>query len=397
MPRILHTRITKHAVDRLTTDTMIRDTDLTGFGVRCQKGAPIYFLQKRIGQKVRWITIGRHGSPWTAETARKEAYRLLGQIAGGAPPHTRRQELEGKPTLRDAAQHFMAEHGTQLKYQSRIKYQFLLDRYILETLGDRLLETINRADIMRLHARMASKPPLANYAVSVLSKLMSWAEEQGIRPLQSNPCFRIKKFRENSRQRFLTQDEYARLGIVLQRVALIDQENFYIVAAIQLLALTGARLNEILSLRWQHVDLQRQMLLLPDSKTGQKVIRLNPQAADLLQRLPRIDNNPHVIVGRRPGACLVNLQKPWRRIRQEACLDDVRLHDLRHSYASVAAAQKGSLPMIGRLLGHNHTRTTARYAHLAADPIDQLNAGVGEAIAGAIGLTENHTVSSKSG
>lgn len=391
MPKIQHLRITKHAVDRLSADTMIRDTDLIGFGVRRQKGGPIYFLQKRIGRKVRWITIGPHGSPWTPETARKEAYRLLGQIAGGAPPQTQRQHLALKPTLADAASIFMAEHGTQLKHGSKIKYQFLLDRYILDLLGDRLLETVNRADVMRLHAKMASKPPLANYAISVLSKLMSWAEEAGLRPLQSNPCFRLKKFRENSRQRFLSLQEYARLGSVLDRVQGIDRENFYIVAAIRLLALTGARLNEILTLQWRYVDLERRMLLLPDSKTGQKVIRLNPAAVELLRTLPRHDDNPHVIVGRRPDACLVNLQKPWRRIRAEAGLDDVRVHDLRHSFASVAAAQKGSLPMIGRLLGHNHTRTTARYAHLAADPVDQLNAGVGEAIADAIGLSGERT------
>lgn len=384
MPKILRTRITKHAVDRLGAGTMIRDTDLTGFGVRRQRDGAFYFLQKRIGNRVRWITIGPHGSPWTAETARKEAYRLLGQIAGGAPPQTRRQELEGKPTVRDAAQHFMAEHGTQLKHQSRIKYQFLLDRYILDELGDRLLETINRADIMRLHARMAAKPPLANYAVSVLSKLMSWAEEQGLRPLQSNPCFRLKKYRENARQRFLSTEEYARLGATLASVERIDQENFYIAAAIRLLILTGARLSEIITLKWQYVDLERRMLSLPDSKTGQKIIRLNPQAVDALKRIPPLAGNPYVIVGRRPGACLVNLQKPWRRIRALAGLDDVRLHDLRHSFASMAAAQRGSLPMIGRLLGHNHTRTTSRYAHLAADPVDKLNAGVGEAIAAAL-------------
>ena len=384
MPKILHVRITKHAVDHLSPGTMIRDTDLTGFGVRRQRDVPVYFLQKRIGKRVRWISIGPHGSPWTAETARKEAYRLLGQIAGGAPPQTRRQELAGKPTLRDAAQHFMAEHGTQLKHQSRIKYQFLLDRYIIEQLGDRLLETINRADVMRLHARMADKPPLANYAISVLSKLMSWAEDQGLRPLQSNPCFRLKKYRENSRQRFLSTEEYARLGATLAAVEKIDQENYYIAAAIRLLILTGARLGEIITLKWSYVDLERRMLRLPDSKTGQKIIRLNPQAVDALKRILPAQDNPYVIVGRRPGACLVNLQKPWRRIRRAAGVDDVRLHDLRHSFASVAAAQKGSLPMIGRLLGHNHTRTTARYAHLAADPVDQLNAEVGVAIAAAL-------------
>jgi integrase len=386
MPKILHVRITKESVDRLPRDHMIRDTSLAGFGVRRQQGRATYFLQKRIGRRVRWVTIGPHGSPWTAESARKEAYRLLGQIAGGETPVTRRRELEGKLTVREAAEHFMAAHGTHLKEASRVKYRYLIDRCINDLLGDRLIESIARADVMRLHTKMAKKPPLANYAVSVLSKIMSWAEDEGLRPLQSNPCFRLKKYRENNRQRYLSQEEYKRLGPVLDRTAQIDTENLYIVAAIRLLALTGARVGEILSLQWTFVDLERRMLLLPDSKTGQKVIRLNPQAVEFLRKIPKTEGNPYVIVGRRRGHHLVNLQKPWRRIRKEAKLNDVRLHDLRHSYASVGAAQKGSLPMIGRLLGHNHTRTTARYAHLAADPVDQLNASIGDTISKALSM-----------
>lgn len=386
MPSIQNARVTKAAVDRLGPDEMIRDTDLTGFGVRRQKGPPTYFLQKRIGARVRWMTIGRHGAPWTPESARKEAYRLLGQIAGGQEPHLRRQDLTDKPTLAEAAQRFLDEHGTRLKEGSFVKYKYLIERYIVPELGDRLIERIARPDVLKLHAAMAKKPPLANYAVSVLSKIMSWAEEHGIRPAQSNPCFKIKKFRENKRQRYLARPEYKRLGEVLAETEKINTENFYIVAALRLLMLTGARVGEIRGLLWKSVDLERGLLILPDSKTGQKTIRLNVQAVDILKALPRVDGNPHVIVGRREAAHLVNLQKPWRRIRKLAGLDDVRIHDLRHSYASVGAAAKGSLPMIGRLLGHNHQNTTARYAHLADDPVDELNATIGATIAEAIGL-----------
>lgn len=393
MPRILHTRVTKASVERLDLDEMIRDTDLSGFGARRQKGDAVhYFLQKRIGARVRWITIGRHGSPWTPETARKEAYRVLGQIAGGDAPSLKRQDLADKPTLKEAAERFMTEHGVRLKPASHEKYRFLIYRYIVPELGDRLIERIARPDILKLHAAMAKKKPLANYAVSVLSKLMSWAEEHALRPAQSNPCFKIKKFRENKRQRYLSREEYQRLGEVLARVATINRENFYIVAAIRLLMLTGARVGEIRGLLWKSVDIERSLLILPDSKTGQKTIRLNPQAVEILATLPRIDGNPHVIIGRREAAHLVNLQKPWRRIRKEAGLDDVRIHDLRHSYASVGAAAKGSLPMIGRLLGHNHQNTTARYAHLADDPVDDLNATIGETIATAIGMKSSRSV-----
>lgn len=383
--RVLKTRITKQAIERLLPNETIRDTDLIGFGVRRQSGAAHFFLQKRIGAKVRWITIGRFGSPWTPETARKEAYRLLGQVADGQLPATKRQDLASRPTLADVAKTFMIEHGTHLKPGSRVKYQYTLDAFICDLLGDRLIDSINRADVLKLHTRMAKTPTLANYAISVLSKLMSWAEEHGHRPMQSNPCWHLKRYRENKRQRFLSQAEYERLGQVLARVEAADDRDRYIVAAIRLLLLTGARVGEIITLQWAWVDLERQLLLLPDSKTGQKVIRLNPAAVATLRAIPKREDNPHVICGRLNGACLVNLEKPWRRIRAEAGLDDVRLHDLRHSFASVAAAQKGSLPMIGRLLGHNHTRTTARYAHLADDPVDGLNATVGDAIAFAIG------------
>ncbi len=156
------------------------------------------------------------------------------------------------------------------------------------------------------------------------------------------------------------------------------------IAAIRLLVLTGARLSEIRSLRWDEVDLERRAIRLRDSKTGEKTIHLSEAAVEVLEALPRLPDNPHVICGNRKGACLVNLQKPWRRIRAMAGLPDVRLHDLRHSFASVAAAQGLSLPMIGALLGHSQPATTARYAHLADDPVGRANAAVSEQIAHAM-------------
>jgi integrase len=213
---------------------------------------------------------------------------------------------------------------------------------------------------------------------------MSWAEVHGLRSPQTNPCFGLQRYRENERQRYLSLEEIARLGAVLDGVAARGGENVYIAAALRLLLLTGARLGELLSLKWTNLDLERRLLILAGSKTGHKIIRLNPEAVRILRDLGKISDNPHVIAGRRDGAGLVNLQKPWRRIRKEAQLDDVRLHDLRHRFASVAAASKGSLPMIGRLLGHTNSRTTARYAHLADDSADDLNAKVGAAIACAL-------------
>jgi integrase len=154
--------------------------------------------------------------------------------------------------------------------------------------------------------------------------------------------------------------------------------------AIRLLILTGARLNEIMTLQWAHVDLQRAFLFLPDSKTGKKPLRLSAPAIALLEQAPRVDGNPFVIVGFVEGSHLVNLQKPWRSVRDLAGLPDVRIHDLRHTFASMAAASGASFPMIGKLLGHSQPQTTARYAHLADDPIQKLNDDVGTAISNAM-------------
>lgn len=384
MSTVLTGKVTKAAVDRLQTGEILKDTELRGFGVRRQLGAPVYFLRKKIGGRDRWLIIGPHGSPWTPETARKEAHRLLGSIAAGNDPATQRRDRLDNPTLNEALPQFLAEHGPKLKPGTRDKYDILLRLYLQPAFGTRRLADIKRPDILRFHSGLAGKSATANYCVAILSKILSWAEESGYRPERSNPCFRIKKFAEVKRQRYLTAEEFARLGAALASTEEASGESLYVVAAIRLLMLTGARVSEILTLKWSYVDFDRRFLMLPDSKTGQKQIALSSAVVEVLETIPKVNGNPYVIIGRRESARLINIQKPWRRIRARAGLDDVRLHDLRHSFASIAAASGGSLPMIGKLLGHNHTMTTARYAHLADDPTRQLNERVGDAIARAI-------------
>ena len=163
------------------------------------------------------------------------------------------------------------------------------------------------------------------------------------------------------------------------------------IATLRLLVLTGARLSEILTLKWSYVEFDNALLRLRDSKTGQKVIYLNAPALQILSDLPRLEGNPHVICGRREGAHLANLKRPWWRIRKAAGLDDVRIHDLRHSFASVAAGSGQSLPVIGALLGHTQPQTTARYAHLAADPLRAASDAIGGRISDAMGTATNMT------
>ncbi len=181
-----------------------------------------------------------------------------------------------------------------------------------------------------------------------------------------------------------SEAELSRLGEALAAGVREGTETMFMIAAIRLLLFTGARLGEILGLRWDYVDIERACLRLPDSKTGQKVLYLNAPALEVLAALPRVEANPYVICGKREGAHLVNLEKPWRRIRARATLDDVRLHDLRHSFASFGAAGGLSLLMIGKLLGHTQAATTERYAHLAADPVRAANEAIGERIAAAM-------------
>ena len=390
MTAVIHAKVTKVNVDRLQVGETIRDTDLKGFGARCQYGAPSYFLQKKIQGRVRWFTIGPHGAPWTPETARKEANRLLYSLSSGVDPHRQRQLTRDKVTTREAADQFLAVYGPKLKPRTRSDYANLFRLYILPAFGSRKISELTKSDIASFHAKLAHIPAAANYALAVTSKLCSWCEDIGHRPDHSNPCRGVKKFRSLKQERFLSLDELRKLGDVLDRVEADGSAGLFAILALRLLVLTGARLSEILTLQWAHVDITRSLVFLPDSKTGKKPLRLSAPSIALLEAAPRVAGNPYVIVGHIGMSHLVNIHKPWYRIRAMAGLDGVRIHDLRHTFASLAAASGASLPMIGKLLGHTQPQTTARYAHLAEDPIHQLNNQIGNVIADALtGAAEN--------
>lgn len=388
---VLKGRISKATVDRLQPGETLRDTDLKGFGVRRQQDVPSYFLQKKVQGRLRWFTIGPHGSPWTPEKARKEAERILYGLSAGVDPQAQKQFERAKPTVREAAVEFMSSHGSKLKPRTREEYQRLITLHVVPKLGTKRAADITKADVTRFHTSMAATPASANFNLAVISKLMRWCEDMGFRPEHSNPCRGIKKYRVSKRERYLSLEELRRLGDTLNKLAAGSQVSLFTLAAIRLLIFTGARLNEILTLRWAYVDLQRGLLHLPDSKTGQKVIRLNTPAIDVLRDLPRLKHNPHVIVGQVEGGHLINLQKSWRHVRKLAGLDGVRIHDLRHSFASMAGSAGASLPMIGMLLGHNQSQTTARYVHLVEDPIHRLNQKIGDSISDAMGMARKET------
>ncbi|ADP70719.1 integrase family protein [Rhodomicrobium vannielii ATCC 17100] len=379
-------KITLTGVQALSPGSTLWDGQVKGFAAKANANGSVSFVLKtRVNGRQRWVTIGKFGSPWTVETARREALRLLGEAASGNDIGAEKQAKRAKGLLfGHVADQFIAIHFPKLKPRTRESYGTIIRLHLKPAFGATPIADIRKTSVATFHARHAETPRNANHALSVLSKIMNWAEEQGLRPAESNPCRNIRKYRETKRERYLSPDELARLGAALAAAEDDKTVDPYIIAAIRLLLLTGARLSEILTLRWTYVDTYRRILNLPDSKTGAKVIPLNQAALDLLGTLPRLNSNPFVLVGRVEGQHLVNLQKPWRRIRKEAGLDDVRIHDLRHSFASVSVGLGGSLPVIGRVLGHSQPATTARYAHVAdkvaAELVEAAGALIGTAL-----------------
>ena len=389
----METKITKRTVDQLSPtsrDVLRWDTEVKGFGVRRRtSGAKHYVLKMRVGGRQRWITIGRHGSPWTPDTARREALRLLGLRAAGRDPASERDHQKGAVTLAELGDRFLKDYVPQhCKARTAGEYQRAVELFINPALGRHRICDVLRADVAQFHHDLRERPYQANRALGVLSKMMNLAEAWGLRSDGSNPCRHVKKYREEKRERYLTKEELRRLGAALADTERNKTESPFALAAIGLLVLTGARLSEILTLRWEYVDLANGVLRLPDSKTGAKEVYLNEAAIKLLRDIPRMAGNPYVIAGKKDGSRLINLQKAWRRIRAAANLNDVRIHDLRHSFASVAAGTGMSLPMIGKLLGHSQPVTTARYAHLAADPIRAASNLIGTEISAAMNSTK---------
>jgi integrase len=335
---------------------------------------------RRRGTTTQRITIGRHG-PLTPEQARDAAKRLSGAIANGSDPAALRAAEKVAPTVTDLADRFLSEHvATKTKLRTAVGYRRLIEDVIIPALGRKRVRDVTRTDVSRLHHDRRATPYAANRTLAVLSKMFTLAEKWGERPDGSNPCRHVEKYAELKRERMLSADEFSRLADALKASA----RSPYIIAAVKLLIFTGARLSEILELRWEWIDFDRGEARLPDSKTGAKTLHFAAPALAVLADLPRVEGNPYVIVGSVTGARLVNLEKPWRAIRKVAGLNDVRLHDLRHAFASVAASSGMGLPIIGKMLGHTQAVTTHRYAHLASDPVKAAAATVANKIADAM-------------
>jgi len=382
LPSMGAVKLSKRTIDRLSVErasAVFWDSELPGFGIRVHAtGRKLFVAQARSpGGLPKRATVGRY-EDMDAEDARLKAAGMIDSIRRGRDPVPPAPEA---PTVADLAERFMTAHvAVNCKPGTVESYESLLRLHILPELGALRLGAVDRSHVSALHYRLRDRPNLANRSVGTFSKMFKLAVAWGMTPARPNPCRSIRRYREGSCERFLTEDEYARLGRVLFEAEAEGPLMASAVAAVRLLLLTGCRRNEILMLRWDDVDCRAGELRLRDSKSGPRRVPLTPAVERVLARIPRAEGNPWVIAGNKPGCRLKRIDPLWNRLRARAGLDDLRLHDCRHSFASQALAIGESLSAISRLLGHKSVMTTVKYAHLARDTERASAAKVGDSI-----------------
>ena len=387
MAKLQTKTISRRTVEALKVekDTVFWDSELLGFGVRVYpSGSKYYVVQTRTGgAAAKRVTVSRHGVI-TAEEARRRAALIIARIKAGEKPVPEQMALRlaDGPTVDELAARYLEEHvAARCKPKTVAMYRLIVGKHIVPALGKLSALELGQSHVAELHYKLRDFPVMANQVVDTLSRIFKTAEDRGLVPEGTNPCRYQVRYKERKRERFLTEEEFRRLGRVLSEAETCRGVSVHAVAAIRLLMLTGCRRNEILTLRWEDVDLETNELRLSDSKTGPRAISLSPDAVRVLAKVPRVPDNPWVIPGQVKGSYMRNVNDPWKIIRKRAGLKDVRLHDLRHSYASRALALGESLPMIGKLLGHTQVETTARYAHLARDSVQESAGRIADSIA----------------
>jgi integrase len=396
-------KLTQALVDAQTADgrdRFIFDSQLSGFALRITPtGKRIFVAQGRVSGRKRRITVG-YASDMSLSKAREEALQTLAAMRGGVDPTAERKaRLRASAaktiTIGELAERWMAEFVIpKLKPRTASDYRQLLARHILPALGNLTIAEIDRERIERLHLDMKKVPRRANYTVATVRALLSFAVRRGFRA--NNPALGIKPYRENRRERFLSEQE---IGAAADAITSAEADGVigpFAAAGLRLALFTGARSGEVTAIKWDHVDFPRRLIRLPDSKTNEpRTIHLSDAAIEVLRSTPHV--SPFVVAGLKRAQPYKNLTRAWRIARKYAGLNDVRLHDLRHSYASLAAGRGVSLHMIGKLLGHKDPATTQRYAHLARDAVQAVNDELGAVMQAAIKKPRSEVVRLRKG
>ncbi len=403
-------KLTKRTVDGISVGkraVITYDTELKGFGIRvAPSGSLSWFVEYRPGAGGRRVTKRRMyfgGREFTPEQARQAAKEILASVALGKDPAAVRRDERESETFREFGERYLRDEAeAKLKPGTVTNYRICVRKHANPEIGSIKLNRISTADIARIHSKVGqTRPMTANRIVECISSIFRYAATCNLVPVGHNPTKGIRAFRESRRERFLNSDELARLGGAIREAETVGipyevdetkptskhapkPENrrikidTYTAAALRLLILTGARLREILHLKWEYVDFQRGLLLLPDSKTGRKAIVLNAPALAVLRSLE--SKGEYVIFSEQEDKPRADLNRPWRTISSRAGLDGVRIHDLRHTHASVGAGAGLGLPIIGKLLGHTQASTTHRYAHLDSDPLKRASEQIAQSI-----------------
>lgn len=365
-------RITEKTIKSLkapeTGNRIFYDEQVGGFGVRLTAGGAISFILTYWTRgRQRRHTIGRHPE-MNATAAREEAIRLRDEIRRGGDPLRDKEQRREAPTVADLYNDYIERHAKiHLRPNTIRSAEGMARKHILPRIGRIKVVELTRRDIEELHNSVKEAPYQANRVRALLSKMINLAKAWEWR--DDNPCEGVPKFREEKRERWLSTQEIERLCDALDR-----HPNQSAANAIRLMLLTGARRGEVLSSGWDDFNLELGVWTKPSHHTKQKRtehVPLSPPALQLLASIKQKSPNGYLFPGNVRGQPLQEIKRVWATVCKHAKIEKVRLHDLRHTYASHLVSSGMSLPIVGRLLGHTQPQTTARYAHLADDPLRQ--------------------------
>lgn len=410
-------KLTKRLIDDLSAEKkqlFAWDSELRGFGVLVMpSGVKSFIVQYRnAASRSHRMTLGRYGV-LTVDEARKQAQQALSRVISGEDPMTERRSFRASPTVSDLLDRYLSDHVALHNAPSTAKdVTVLVNQHIRPRLGTLKVNGVTRADIAKMHNAMRETPRRANYALSILSKAFSLAELWGFRGENTNPCRAIPRYPENQRKRFLNADELERIGQVLIEAETIglpweinkEQTNskhlakennrrtllsWPAITAIRLLLFTGARLNEILALQRTDIDQKTGTIALPGKKGGEREAHpVSKLVLDLITALPRLNSSPWLLPRLSDSTRHVSkevVENAWQRIRWRAGLEDVRIHDLRHTVGTYAAQAGVSSFIVRDLLRHKNITTTARYANFDVNPVRDVSDVVAERIAAHLG------------